>query len=190
MPGLSQSSGKQPGVQFNFAVDPPLKEFNFAVNRFAMGISDYTSLFGALSLTFQMEMREQFASEGGASGERWAQLSPAYKAWKEEKYPGQPIGVLSGALRESMTGGTGYSETITPMVAEFGEDPGADAAEYGPYFAARRPVMRMTTGWGRAWQKVTHEWVVSEARDAFGLGGQLFAKAYGKRITGVMSSML
>lgn len=191
MTGLLQSTPPGAGVRFEFAFDPPLKEFRFEINRFAMGIADYSTLFGALSLLFQAEMREQFASEGAVSGEQWAELSPAYASWKQGgQYAGRPIGVLSGALRSSMTGGEGYSEHIGPMVAEFGQDEGTDAAAYGPFFAARRPVIRMTPLWGRAWQKTTHEWVVSEARDAFGLGGQLFAKAYGQRITGIMGSML
>jgi hypothetical protein len=190
MASLAKTGKGGPMVQFDFAFDPPLKEFHFAVNRFAMGISNYSTLFGALSLLFQAEMREQFETEGEASGEAWAELSPAYKAWKEDHCPGRPIGVCTTALRQSMTGGTGYSETIGPMVAEFGQDEGADAAAYGPYFAQRRPVLRMTPLWGRTWQKTTHEWVVSEARDAFGLSGQLFAKAYGQRIAGVMGSML
>lgn len=50
---------------------------------------------------YQVE-EEQFATEGRFSG-GWEQLSERYKAWKERHYPGQPILVLTGALREAFT---------------------------------------------------------------------------------------
>ena len=39
---------------------------------------------------------------GRFSGGAWAKLSPAYKVWKSINYPGQPILVRTGALRNSM----------------------------------------------------------------------------------------
>jgi phage gpG-like protein len=45
-----------------------------------------------------------FDSEGaaGAFG-RWAPLSPGYRSWKEKHYPGRPILVLTGDLRDALT---------------------------------------------------------------------------------------
>lgn len=46
----------------------------------------------------------QFDAEGtGPAAGAWTQLQPAYAAWKEGVYPGQPILVATGALREALT---------------------------------------------------------------------------------------
>lgn len=44
-------------------------------------------------------MREQFDTEGAFAGAAWAELSPAYAAWKSSAYPGKGILVATGALK-------------------------------------------------------------------------------------------
>jgi len=192
MAGLRTVAAPGQGVMFDFrgVWQPPMKELQFEVNRFAMGISDYSALFQALAGLFRAQMREEFMTEGASTGGHWAPLTPAYAAWKEAHYPGRPIGVLTGALRSSMTGGEGYSETIQRTEAEFGMDPGATAAAYGRYFAERRPVLRMTAAQARAWQKVTHEWVYHEATDAFAFGGALPKYMGGGYVSSMLRSVL
>jgi len=47
---------------------------------------------------FYSEEEAIFNAEGGAGGrQRWAALSPRYKAWKEKRYPGAKILHLTGA---------------------------------------------------------------------------------------------
>lgn len=156
---------------FDFRSVPPLKEFQFRVNRFADGISDFRTMFSALGELFKREMGEQFETEGSASGSGWKELTLPYATWKQAHYPGRKIGVLTGALRTSMTGGGGYSEQITKTEASWGMSASSLAKPYGKYFAKIRPVIRMTSKWGRDWQKVTHTWLVAEERSAFGSGG-------------------
>jgi hypothetical protein len=165
MPSASAHDG------FDFRSDPPLKEFQFRVNRFADEISDFHGLFSSLGELFKREMVEQFETQGVISGGEWKELTAPYKKWKQEHYPGRKIGVLTGALRSSMTGGGGWSEKIGQNEASWGMSDSSLARPYGKYFAAKRPVIRMTTSWGRDWQKVTHTWLVAEARAAFGSGG-------------------
>ena len=133
-----------PRTRFSFHFDPPLKEFDFAVDRFAQDLDDFRELFRTLSGVFTKEMGEQFESEGA------------------------PIGVRTGDLRSGMTGGKGYLEHIEAKRAEFGLDTRSEAAEYGPYFADRRPVVRMTAAWGRDWQKATHRWLVDVSAKDWG----------------------
>lgn len=52
---------------------------------------------------FNTSGRSRSASGRFAAGGAWAPLSPRYKAWKEQHYPGQPILVREGPLRESVT---------------------------------------------------------------------------------------
>jgi phage gpG-like protein len=50
----------------------------------------------------------QRGSGGRFAGGNWAWLSPKYAAWKHKHYPGQPLLVREGTLRESVRwGGTG-----------------------------------------------------------------------------------
>lgn len=45
---------------------------------------------------------EQFASEGAHGlGGRWQPLNPDYAAWKDEHYPGRPMLVRTGAMRDA-----------------------------------------------------------------------------------------
>ena len=62
-------------------------------------------VFGSIIHDFWQVEAEQFESEGGLSG-GWVELSPAYAKWKAQHAPDAPILVLSGRLRESLTGET------------------------------------------------------------------------------------
>ena len=63
---------------------------------------DMRPIWQILAEDFYQVEEEQFATEGGFSG-GWAELSERYKVWKEAHYPGRPILVLTGALREAIT---------------------------------------------------------------------------------------
>ena len=86
-------------------------------------------------------------------------------------YRTRKVGVRTRALLGAMTGGGGYSEAITATSASFGMSDSSRAKPYGAYFAAKRPVIRMTARWGRQYQKVTHAWLNAEMRGAMGIGG-------------------
>jgi hypothetical protein len=159
------------GITFDLRMDPPIKELNFKITRFTEGVTDFRGLWSALAELFKREMGEQFETEGSISGGRWAPLTEPYKKWKQEHYPGRKIGVLTGALRSSMTGGGGWSQTITKRAASFGMSSSSQARPYASAFDERRKVIRITSRQGRDWQKVTHTWLVAEQRNAFGTGG-------------------
>lgn len=149
---------------FNFQFVPPLRRLRFALDRFAEEIENFTPLFAIYNERFQEAMEHQFDTEGAYGlGRRWTRLSPAYAAWKETHYPGQPIGLLTGALYDSMTGGPGYAFHASPVAASFGQETGP-AIEYGKYFAQARPVIRLSPEEGLAWAKAAHEWCYAVAR--------------------------
>ena len=160
----SVTPGQGGKAVFDFRVDPPIKELEFRVSRFADGIKDFTTLFTALAELFKREMVETFETEGERGGGRWTPLTDSYATWKQAHYPGRKIGVLTGALRSSMTGGGGWSQTIGKSSANFGMSPSSPAAKYGPFFDERRKVIRITPAMGRDWQKVTHTWLVGRIR--------------------------
>ena len=174
-----------PAATIQFDWDPPLKEFHFQLSRFGEGIGDFTPLWVETGGLFKQDMAAQFATEGATSGDEWAPLSDAYAAWKEKHYPGRTIGWLTGALMQSMTGGAGYTEILTPLTAEFGQDDGSTPAEggsYGRYFndgtdkMPARPVLRFGPAWGVAFQHAAGVWVREEAHHS-GLIGTLSSVA-------------
>jgi len=161
------------GVTFDLRFDPPLKEFNFSVNRFTDGIEDWSGMLRSAGELFKRHMGEQFETEGKAGGKPWARNEPSYAEWKATKSRNRSrkVGVLTGALRSSMTGGGGYSEHITKTRGDFGMSTSSKAAPYGEYFDYVRKVIRLTARHGRAYQRVAHQWLVAEERAAFGSGG-------------------
>lgn len=172
------------GITFDLRTEPPLKQFEFNIKRFTAGISDFTPYFEGLGVWFKARMGDVFGSEGAASGPRWADLTPAYAAWKQEHYPGRPIGVLTGALRSSLTGGSGYSQIVHKKDASFGMSESSPAKSYGKYFSERRPVLRMPAKWGTQTQKLAHEWLVAEHRGSMGIGGKGLAGVVRARESG------
>jgi hypothetical protein len=172
----------QATVQFDW--DPPLKEFHFQLSRFGEGISDFSPLFAETGQLFKADMAAQFVTQGETSGDEWAPLSPAYAAWKAKKFPGRTIGWLTGALMQSMTGGAGYTEIITPLTAEFGEADGAAATAYAHYFdegtdkMPARPVLRFGPAWGVAFQHAAATWVREEAHHSglIGVGSKTYTQ--------------
>lgn len=81
-----------------------LPAFDRAFNRVEEYIKDFRSIWPNVAKEFYAIEEDQFSSEGahGASG-KWAPLSPAYKKWKTEHFPGQTILKLTNALHESLT---------------------------------------------------------------------------------------
>lgn len=201
MAGVTRSGS---GVTFDFRTDPPLKEFQFKLSRFTEGLSDFTPMFERIGGVFRQQEKKQFQSEGALGSGRWAKLSdnPAgagYASWKKRHYPGRKIGVLTGALASSMTGGRGYSQKVSKTSASFGMDPGSAAVHYGRYFSEgtekmpARPLIVATSLRGKQLQKTATTWVREEAHHAglIGWGSKTFSQelpsmSYQESLPGVL----
>lgn len=146
-----------PRTLFNITPKPPIAGMVFALDRFAEDVSDFSELFEGFGEIFRDLMTEQFSSEGSLAG-GWAALSPKYAEWKEEHYPGRPIGVLRGYLRDAMTGKAGYSELVGKTQASWGMSVTSQASEYGEYFSDRRPVVKWSRTESRRFQRYAHVW--------------------------------
>ena len=51
---------------------------------------------------FNDEVDKQFKSKGAHFKTKWRPLSKDYKAWKDQEYPGRPLMVLTGKLKQSL----------------------------------------------------------------------------------------
>lgn len=55
---------------------------------------------------------DAFNSRGSVYGEPWAPLNPVYAAWKAQHYPGRPMEVQTGKMRDSFGWDAGPSQVI------------------------------------------------------------------------------
>lgn len=90
-------------LSFRVEVDG-VETLNRSFNRIEEFISDFRSVWPAVTEEFYKIQFEQFDSEGsrGQSG-KWTPLSPAYAKYKTKAFPGQPILQATGALFGSIT---------------------------------------------------------------------------------------
>jgi hypothetical protein len=64
-------------------------------------LEDLREPLGGVADLLKRAVGEQFLTEGEHGGLPWQPLSPAYAAEKEERYPGHPILVASGEMRDA-----------------------------------------------------------------------------------------
>lgn len=83
---------------------------------------DVRPAWDAIADRFEEAERRQFGSEGTYGSGGWAPLSPKYAAWKARHYPGRPILVREGDLRESLTSRPFGVEVIEPHRMILGSD--------------------------------------------------------------------
>jgi hypothetical protein len=152
----------EPAFKFSVKTYPDTEVLAFRVRGLINRIEDLAPLFEGFGTLFKSELGKQFMSEGANSG-GWAPLSPAYAAWKADHFPGRPIGVLSGALRRSMTGGEGYGQEVGARAAWYGQESGP-ALKYGSYFDEHRTVIAFSAGASARWRRLTEDWAYDQAR--------------------------
>lgn len=83
---------------------PGARDLSVMLSRYRDGITDFTPFWNDYFVpTWYSLMARQYSSEGGITGAQWAPLTAKYAAWKQRHFPGQPVGVLTGAARASLT---------------------------------------------------------------------------------------
>lgn len=136
-------------------------------SRFADGIDDLSEPFREVARDFrEVVERKQFDSEGAYGSGGWEPLSPKYAEWKGRNYPGRPIMVLSGDLRESLTGRNKWTiEDIQPLQLRLGTaDPIAGYHQEGTSRMPQRRLIDLREDDKSRWMKIIHEYLVGRAR--------------------------
>lgn len=82
-----------------------LQRLGVAFERAGAEVADLgRHVFPLLSPVFEAAEKRQFEAQGtGPTAGSWSPLSEVYAAWKAKKYPGQPLLVATGAMREGLT---------------------------------------------------------------------------------------
>lgn len=145
-------------IRFAFYGDVQLDR---TIQRSLDAVDDASPAWEVLADSFGRAERRQFASEGAYGSGGWAPLSPRYARWKARAYPGQPILVRTGELRESLTRRPFGVEVIRPRFAIFGSD-----VDYGRFhqrgdgLPQRRPV-ELPESLRRRWVKIIQRFIVT-----------------------------
>ena len=86
-------------LKFSIAA-PGFGKMAIGLQRFEAEVKDFRPFWNDY---FGPRWRQLIDNTYTLGGPGWMPLSPRYRHWKEKKWPGLPVGVLSGALRESLT---------------------------------------------------------------------------------------
>ena len=98
------------------------KQVDRTLSRIHDDINDFTPAWEAMAEDFLSAEKAQFASSGATGSGGWSPLSPRYAAWKARRFPGQPILVRTGRLRDTLTKRPFGVERIDPKQMAIGSD--------------------------------------------------------------------
>jgi len=123
-------------------------------------------LVSKLDVVFINHEKKVFATRGASlMGSPWPALSPGYKAWKDEHFPGMPIMQRKQRLIRGLTE-TSRRDHIAKRnsratVAEFGATTPYlkyhQQEDRGPHKLPRRPVIGVTSAGQADYSKVMHD---------------------------------
>lgn len=94
-------------------------ELDRAFNRVGAQVSDWKAVWKEVRAWLKSRLKRHFDAEGVPN--RWQALAPAYRDWKEIRYPGTKILERTGNLKESLADGN--ADTIdrqTKTLFEYG----------------------------------------------------------------------
>jgi phage gpG-like protein len=122
---------------------------------------DARPLWEALADRFALIQARQFKSSGRYASGGWPALSPRYAAWKAKHYPGAPILVRSGDLRDSLTRRPFGVDVIEKKSMAIGSDvPYGLYHQRGEGLPQRRPV-ELTEAERRRWTRALQRYVIT-----------------------------
>lgn len=145
---------------------PGADPFVLALSRFSNDLGDYRPFWdGPFKTLWYEERRREFALGGLGTGlGSWADLSPAYRAWKGQHYPGRPTLTRTGRLAASLTTPTGRdsiwrSEPTSLTVGT--ADPVGWFHQMGTRRMPARPPLRIAPGFMRVIGQSLQEFAVA-----------------------------
>jgi len=179
---------------------PSSSEVAFGIEKWANLLDSFEDVFRRVVALFRAHERKHFDTEGTYTGPKFAELSAAYSAWKEDNFPGRPILVQTGALRDALAfGGPGSIEDIGPRRLRVGVDEGAipyaAAHAFGLGHMPERPLIRFDgsfTGtpragtFGFAVTQLFQAYVVWARRRALGTDDPFHDERFSGRVDAIM----
>lgn len=147
------------------------EKFKAAFATLDESIRDWREVWPEIEQIYFRAQLEQFASIGSRGGAVWTPLSDSYRRWKEKKYPGRPILVLTGRLKRSLSvagvGGGDQVRELEPLSLTIGS-----VVPYALYhqrgtkrMVARPPIQLIKRDFGRMISRM-YRYAERGARDA------------------------
>lgn len=97
--------------------------FTAALDRYRHNLDDLTPVWESLGKTLEELHAEGFKAQRQAgTSNKWAALSPEYKAWKDSVRPGRKILEFDGDLKDSLTKPGRGIRVYEPGKMVFGSD--------------------------------------------------------------------
>lgn len=153
-------------LRFTLIVDD-VAVIDRAFSRFSSNIKDLRPIWDDVAKEFYRIEDEQFATEGGHSGNPWKPLSAKYEKWKESKIPAQMILEWDGTLKHSLTGprSKGSIRIDEPDSFAIGSSiPYARYHQQGTAKMPRRPPIDLNEGDKKRLTKAIHRGLVKMNR--------------------------
>lgn len=119
-------------IKMSCDADEAIARLDGMINR----SRDFRPVFRWAKQELQKANAENFTANGLPVG-GWSPLSAKYGAWKAVNFPGAPIMVQTGKLRQSLTNFRGTDSRIDLLQAEFGTS--VDYAKFHQYGTTRMP---------------------------------------------------
>lgn len=142
---------------FDFAGD---YQVDRTLTSMANRAQDSRPAWQALATRFQVAETKQFATEGDYGSTRWAPLSPRYKRWKDEHYPGKPILERTGKLLASLTQRPFGVEDLAPSYMRIGTDVFyAKFHQRGTIRMPRRAPVELPESERKEWVRILQRWI-------------------------------
>ena len=157
-------------LRFEVAGDVQLSRM---LDRVSEDLSNMRPAWDLIHQNFLQGEHGTFAMEGAFGGKaKWKPLSPKYELWKESRYPGQPILVLTGALRASLTQSSDQDHIYEPT--DTGVAMGTKIRtpngrwnlgllhQKGTRKMPARPPVELTAQQKNEWVSIMHDWLWEE----------------------------
>lgn len=137
------------------------------INGIIGKVKDLRPAFQKIGEDFRNTERKVFQGQGAyGSRSSWKPLTPKYREWKQQHYPGRPILEQTGALRSSLTSkGANHIEIITKNSITLGSsDPKFKWHQKDTSKMTARPPITFTKYQGDKWAKIIRDEILKGAK--------------------------
>lgn len=138
-------------------------QFSRAFETLATQVSDLSKPYEEITNEFYESMSNVFSAEGAFENRsKWADLSPAYQAWKQKRYPGRKILELTGTLLASIAvrGAFGNVTKVSPTEMVVGTSiPYAIYHQTGTPRMPARKIIELTEDQKKRWVQIIHKFL-------------------------------
>lgn len=133
----------------------------------AKNFKNFSTVFKKIAQDFRKTESSVFRSQGTYEGRQgWQNLSISYSLSKTKNYPGKPVLIATGAMRNSFTkeGGNHIEHISNDKLIIGSSDPKANYHQNGTSKMPARPPLTSSNTTNRRWVRIAHEEIMSSIK--------------------------